>query len=567
MKFVTKFFKNFNKIKKQIIILFIFSAVIIPAQTANDTLALINDKVITTSEFLQSYKEKVAKYGLTDNGEIRIKYLMNLVNDELLIAEAKNKKLNKTDEAEKELKRIRIQELLNAYSEKHNSPQINITEDDLKDLFIKMNMKIKVSHLYAPTKEKADLIYKELINGKSFEELAKENFEDPVLRNNGGALGYITIDEMDPDFEKEAYSMRVGEISEPVKTVEGYSIIRVEDIKSNPLVTENEYLKAREKLKSFARKRAYEEISKEFTHNLSERLEIKYNDNLLSKIYRSIQQQNFDNYMENSSLISENDLSEIIVSSKFANWDLQTLINELTIVTEKQKKWIKTEENLKDFITGLINRNYILNEAEKENLNKTPSFHKKVEFNFDTYLLTTIENKLKKEIKISEDSVKNYYKNNINLFAEEPEICLSSILLNDKTLADSIKNLLNNGGNFENLAKEFSIQKQTALSGGTIGFFKKKDLENIADEVFLLKPGEWRGPFVEDGKYAFLKCIDYKEAQVKPFEKVKDEIENNLIALEWYKFRDQYTSSLREKIRCEFFPKKLNSLNLLTKID
>lgn len=124
-----------------------------------------------------------------------------------------------------------MQELLNAYTIKYISPTIVINESDLQDLFVKLNTKIKVSHLYAPTKEKADLLYKELKSGKGFEDLAKENFLDPELRKNGGSLGYISIDEMDPEFEIVAYSLRVGEISQPVKTVQGYSIIRVEDIK------------------------------------------------------------------------------------------------------------------------------------------------------------------------------------------------------------------------------------------------------------------------------------------------------------------------------------------------
>ncbi|MDH7604957.1 MAG: peptidylprolyl isomerase, partial [Melioribacter sp.] len=195
---------------------------------SKDTIAIVNNKIIYLDDFVNLYRDKKSKLGLTDSYDLRLKYLLNLVYDELLIAEAKAENLDKTDDAKKELERIKTQEILNAFSSKHISTKINITDDELIDLFIKLNTKIKVRHLYAPTKSKADSLYRELINGKSFEELAKENFNDPVLKESGGLLGYISIDEMDPEFEKTAFALNVGEISKPVKTVMGYSIIKVE---------------------------------------------------------------------------------------------------------------------------------------------------------------------------------------------------------------------------------------------------------------------------------------------------------------------------------------------------
>lgn len=66
-----------------------------------DTLAVIENKVITSDDFIASYKEKLTRIGLTDNGETRFGYLMNLVTDELLITEAKNKGFDKTEIAKR----------------------------------------------------------------------------------------------------------------------------------------------------------------------------------------------------------------------------------------------------------------------------------------------------------------------------------------------------------------------------------------------------------------------------------------------------------------------------------
>jgi hypothetical protein len=53
----------------------------------SDTLALVGKKAITSEDFITSYKDKLTRIGLTDNGGTRISYLINLVSSELFIVE------------------------------------------------------------------------------------------------------------------------------------------------------------------------------------------------------------------------------------------------------------------------------------------------------------------------------------------------------------------------------------------------------------------------------------------------------------------------------------------------
>jgi len=65
------------------------------------------------------------------------------------------------------------------------------------------------------------------MNG-DFEELAKKYSECPTA-DNGGDLGYFTRGDMVKPFEDAAFSLNVGEVSEPIKTQFGYHLIRVDD--------------------------------------------------------------------------------------------------------------------------------------------------------------------------------------------------------------------------------------------------------------------------------------------------------------------------------------------------
>lgn len=69
------------------------------------------------------------------------------------------------------------------------------------------------------------------VNAKNFSEVAKKETEEDAGKNSGGDLGWFATGRMVPEFEKVAFSMNKGDISEPVKTQFGYHIIFVEDKK------------------------------------------------------------------------------------------------------------------------------------------------------------------------------------------------------------------------------------------------------------------------------------------------------------------------------------------------
>ncbi|MBN1621712.1 MAG: peptidylprolyl isomerase [Endomicrobiales bacterium] len=72
-------------------------------------------------------------------------------------------------------------------------------------------------------------IKRKLDNGADFRDMVEEYSEDSGSANRGGDLGYFAKGDMVPEFEKAAFSLDVGGISEPVLTDFGYHIIKVEE--------------------------------------------------------------------------------------------------------------------------------------------------------------------------------------------------------------------------------------------------------------------------------------------------------------------------------------------------
>lgn len=69
-----------------------------------------------------------------------------------------------------------------------------------------------------------------ILDGADFEQLAKQYSQDPGSSKNGGSLGFVRRGNLVPAFEASAFTLKSGEISEPVKTVFGYHIIETQEI-------------------------------------------------------------------------------------------------------------------------------------------------------------------------------------------------------------------------------------------------------------------------------------------------------------------------------------------------
>lgn len=127
---------------------------------------------------------------------------------------------------------------MNMHIEKILGPSIEITEEEMKNYFeenkesFSEKEQVKASHILVETEEEAVEVKSKLDNGDDFAKLAKKHSTDPGSKDNGGDLGFFGKGKMVKEFEDVAFSLKVGEISEPVKSEHGYHIIKVEDKKA-----------------------------------------------------------------------------------------------------------------------------------------------------------------------------------------------------------------------------------------------------------------------------------------------------------------------------------------------
>jgi len=82
----------------------------------------------------------------------------------------------------------------------------------------------------ARSRAQADSIVLELRQGADFATAAKRFSQDPGSREQGGSLNWFRRGVMVPEFERVAFALRPGTISDPVESPFGYHIIQVERV-------------------------------------------------------------------------------------------------------------------------------------------------------------------------------------------------------------------------------------------------------------------------------------------------------------------------------------------------
>jgi peptidyl-prolyl cis-trans isomerase D len=87
----------------------------------------------------------------------------------------------------------------------------------------------------AAARDRAAALREEIVRGATFEDIAKRESADTISGARGGSLGRGAKGRFIPEFENAAFALKVGEVSQPVKTQFGYHLIRVDEKKGDTL--------------------------------------------------------------------------------------------------------------------------------------------------------------------------------------------------------------------------------------------------------------------------------------------------------------------------------------------
>jgi peptidyl-prolyl cis-trans isomerase C len=219
------------------LLLALIAVAVAPAFAQN--LAVVNGKPIPSSRADAVVKQVVAQGQQPDSPELREAIKKDLISREVLMQEAIKQGYDKKPDVKQALDNARQTIVINALAREYIAKH-PVTDAEVKAEYDKFkattgDKEYHVRHILVETEQQAKDIIAKLKGGAKFEELAKQS-KDQGTANTGGDLDWATPASFPKEFSAAFVNLQKGAVTEtPVKTANGFHVIKVDDIRAAKL--------------------------------------------------------------------------------------------------------------------------------------------------------------------------------------------------------------------------------------------------------------------------------------------------------------------------------------------
>ena len=275
-------------IKKYIwILLAVFACSIQAAEIrwVDRIVVVVNDDIITERDIrdtVENMKKGASKSDATNNNALRQAAIEQLIDKKLVLQIAKSRDIKVSDnEIQQAVEQIAKSQNMtvdqlyktiekegvskenlhktiaeNIYIDKITSQyksSIKVSDEEIAQ-FIQSNniptsvVQYEVQHILLKNNKRSDSkvknelahIRKQLTQGASFEELAAKYSHDTQSASQGGLIGWISQGSSESSFDEILGSLKVGEVSNPVKSQFGWHLIKLKDTRQTQVSREQQ---------------------------------------------------------------------------------------------------------------------------------------------------------------------------------------------------------------------------------------------------------------------------------------------------------------------------------------
>lgn len=515
-------------------------------------LATVEGQQIYADEFRPRLQGFLNNSGLEDSPQVRNLILDNIINEYVLEDYVDASRLETDPRFQALLDYHRKKTILAAWKQVEVKDKIAINDADIRTEFQKSRTRVRARHLFAPTEKAADSLRQLLRNGAGFEDLARQVFRDPWLSLNGGDLGYFTAGEMDPAVEEAAFSLPPGEISAPIQTENGFSIIRVEDRQTAPLITETEYATQLKQIRRYLRWKREKLAERAYIRDALKTADPHFNKpglSALMEIVKGLQANpaSLDTLYVNlpRDVIG---LYGNIPCVQFGDesWDVQAVVARLGQVEPKHLQLVQDQTSLKMLLQGLVARELLYRRALEMGIDdlKTTreSLAKAQRYAKSRFLRVAVYD----TVAVPEAELREAYEKRRQEYYFPEEVKVQVLIANDSLTALQLRKMALEGTDFTSLVHQYSLGVGERNPDGIFDWSPRGKFGTLADPVFGLKVDQISAPVKGEGYYLLFKLLDRRPRRDKTFSEAREQIEAELLPP---RQRDRFLEFIRRERR------------------
>lgn len=532
---------------------------------SDDTVAKVGSYEIKLDEYQKMLKQRFPNRELAQlDSAAKMQVLNQLVEYQQKLQAARAMKLDRDAEILNEIESQKKRMLYSNYYEAVIVDSI-IDLSEVDEFLEKIKEEVKASHVLITfkgargsqkdrSKDEAEQLAQEISaqarSGMSLADLALKYSDDPSARNNNGDLGYFTWGRMTDPFQRAAFALNIGEISDPVLTEFGYHVIKLEDRRPNPFYDPENLLEPTLQIKrQLYSAKSDEGMQRWNTHieKVKTQLNFKIETDGIDEVIvitgekRDAGQSKMEDYTDKEKKI-------VLASWKGGKLTLDDLFKFYERNFNRLHSKLINQSALEQEVENFANMELAIFMAKKMGLEKEKEFVRSIDQLTEQRMLSLVEKRaINDQIELSDDEMMKYYAENKQEYINPPEIEIWEIYITDENLANRLIQRLQKGEDFGALAEKYSEDKVNAEKKGYLGFRSENRRGAVSKTALEVGENQLAGPIKYRNGWAIIKTGQLKEETVKSFEDSRSRINSKLRGIKLSQRRQEWENEIRNK--------------------
>ncbi len=387
--------------------------------------------------------------------------------------------------------------------------------------------------------EKAKEILAKIKNGEDFAKLAKEYSEDPGSKDRGGDLGYFARRQMVQPFDEVAFNLKVGQVSDIVKTRYGYHIIKLIEKRPYPSFKSDE--------KSL--KDIYEKTRRKIDYDkLVDSLAIKYNyqinDMNVKRVASNSDSTKINDGYLNSNL-HKNFGKKVLFTIANEPFDLDTLVS-YTMADPKSNNLIIDGTSLGNFMNK-FKENKVLELEANAVLKNDSTFQSLMQDYKNGILIFKLqEDEVWNKMKIDSTAIHKLYEERKNNYIIPDKVQFKELYSKSDSVINEYMTELKNGINFDSLLVKSGSKGRAKYVEYKNGLKEVGNIE-LAKAAFQLKNIGDYSVVINDGNgYSIVQLVNKEPSRLKTFDEARAEVTSAYQDIESAQLENEYVARLKK---------------------
>ena len=492
------------------------------ARAPAQVLAYIGADSITIEDFSQRYRGYRQQSVQGDSPQTSFDFLQRLIDEAIYTQYGRDKGLDQDPNILRASQLAWREALLRGVARGHFLDDVILSADEVEAEYRYRNTALLTRYLTLRDSFTAAEYWQKLQAGELFQSLALQAAETPALMDSPGELEWKFPHQLDSSYARHAYRLEPGQLSEPLRTAQGFLIIELLGKEFRPDHGHFERVVRQQVIAAELRPLKVMDTAREALQQQSTDLPIDWRILAVWKVLRS-------RILEDPDITSTADsktaelADEVLFTLYDEPYTLDWLLARLDLLLPEERTGIASVKALRELIRRLLMWDRIMELAAS--LPQADSLMRAADSQQQAVVHRAVQDSVQARILGQavppEDSLRRFLARQQGRYATPALVNLEEIVVRDSTLAAALRDSLLGGYlDFSTLARRHTEREWARKTGGRLGWVPLRIYGPAAAtlvEAAGRNPERLVGPLKVDGYYVLVQPSGYQPARVAPF--------------------------------------------------